>query len=272
MFFMTVYVDVLVIINLLVNYFMLRACGLISRVTVTRKRLLLGALLGGLSSVLMLWDFPAVTAVLKILCAFLMVLLAFGFPSRRLYFRLVFCLFAVCFLFGGLMFAIYMLFDTDVLLYSMGTVYFDVSLTFLLLCTVISYTVITLGARILKKKAPEKKEFFITLEGFGESISCKALMDTGNSLTEPFSGYPVILADPEIFEKFYIKAPLPRQRIVPVTTVNGEGIIRAFRPDSLTLEGLKTQRVYVAESREALDEYKIILNINFEGEMQNEKA
>ena len=94
-------------------------------------------------------------------------------------------------------------------------------------------------------------------------------MDSGNSLCEPFSMYPVILADKSVFKVFEREISEDSLRVVPVTTVSSETLIRAFRPDSLSIGEFVTDKVYVGESLTPLDEYKIILNINLEGEMQN---
>lgn len=92
-------------------------------------------------------------------------------------------------------------------------------------------------------------------------------MDTGNNLREPFSDYPVIMADKSVFNQLYDDETI---RIIPISTVNGESIIKAFKPQKITIGNFITDKVYIGESAVTLDEYKIILNINLEGEMNNE--
>ena len=267
---MTVYADVLVILNTLVNYFMLLAVRRISRSHASRLRLALGALTGGASSLLLFLPYPSfVITLLKIASGAVMALAAFGFHSVKSFLKLLFWLFAVCFLFGGLMLAVYLIFDKDVMIYTSGIVYFDIDFTFLIICTAAAYILFTLIAKLTDKKAPKKNEYYITLQKGAKSISCTALMDSGNSLCEPFSMYPVILADKSVFKAFEQEISEESQRLVPVTTVSSETLIRAFRPDSLSVGEFTTDKVYVGESLSPLDEYKIILNINLEGEMQN---
>ena len=98
-------------------------------------------------------------------------------------------------------------------------------------------------------------------------MSCTGLMDTGNNLREPFSDYPVIIVDKSIFNQLYTSETT---RIIPVSTVNGESIIKAFKPQNVIIGDFVTDKVYIGESAVALDEYKIILNINLEGEMNDE--
>lgn len=265
---LTVYVDVLIIINTLVNYFILLAVRKITRAHTSRWRIALGSLAGGASSMLIFLDsLGALMTVLKLVTAILMTVITFGVKPLKSLIKKLFWLFAISFIFGGLMFAVYIFFDTDILIYSNGIVYFDIDVTFLVVCTVLSYTVITVAAKLTDKKAPKSREYYVTIQQNGKSVSCKALMDTGNNLREPFSSLPVVMAEKELFNQFYI--PNKKLRLIPVSTVNGDSLIKAFRPDYLQINEFKTDKVYIGESTAPHEEYKIILNINLEGEMQN---
>ena len=262
---MCVYVDILIILNTLVNYFILLAVDKVLRLHSKRWRILLGGAVGGLSSLLLfLENLGIVMTLLKILTAIFMTVVTFGIKPIRRLLKSIFLLFAITFLFGGLLFAIYMFFDKDILIYSNGIVYFDIDLTFLIICTVISYGVITVISKITDKKAPKSKEYYVTVENAGKTISCTALMDTGNNLREPFSDYPVIMLDKELFNKLFTEDKI---RLIPVSTVNGESVIKAFRPQKLIINDFSTDKVYIGESVSQLNEYKMILNINLEGEL-----
>ncbi len=197
-----------------------------------------------------------------------MILITFGIVSKKKFITKLFFLYAITALFGGVAFAVYIFADKDILIYSNGIVYFDIDMTFLIICSVISYFVITIISKYTDKKAPIHKEFFVTVENNGVSISQTALMDTGNNLRDPFSGYPVILTDKEIFNKLCSKE---KMRIIPLSTVSGESVIKAFRPKNFTVNGFSTDNVYIGESLTPLDEYKFILNINLEGEITDEQ-
>ena len=265
---MCVYVDILIILNTIVNYFILLAVDKILRIHSKRWRILFGGAVGGLSSLLLfIENLGVIMTLLKIITAILMTVITFGLKPIKRLLKSVFLLFAITFLFGGILFAIYIFFDKDILIYSNGIVYFDIDLTFLIVCTVISYVVITIISKIMDKKAPKSKEYYITVENAGKTISCTALMDTGNNLREPFSGYPVIMLDKELFQKLFIEEKI---RLIPVSTVNGESVIRAIRPHKLIINDFVTDKVYIGESASQLCEYKMILNINLEGEIYND--
>lgn len=264
---MTIYVDILIILNTLVNYFILLSVQKITRSHQKRWRILLGATVGGVSSLLLfLENLGVIMTVLKILTAIIMTAITFGIKPLKQLLKKIFLLFAITFLFGGLTFAVYIFFDKDILIYSNGIIYFDIDLTFLIICTVISYIVITLISKITDKKAPKSKEYYVTIANAGKVISCTALMDTGNNLREPFSNYPVIMLNGDLFKKLFTE---DKMRLIPVTTVSGESLIKAFRPEKITINNFVTDKVYIGESITSLNEYKMILNINLEGELHN---
>lgn len=266
--YLIVYVDVLVILNTLVNYFILLAVRSITHSYTKRWRIVLGAFIGGISSLLLFLEYLSIImTMLKVLSGVVMIAATFGIKPIKQFFKNFFFLFAITFLFGGVTYAIYIFFDKDILIYSNGIIYFDVDITFLVICSVVSYIVITLIARLTDKKSPRQKEYYVTVENNGKTISCLGLMDTGNNLREPFSDYPVVMADKEMFNRIYSNESI---RVIPVSTVNGESIIRAFKPQKITIGSFTTDKVYIGESAVALDEYKIILNINLEGEINNE--
>ncbi len=265
---LTVYVDVLIILNTLVNYFILLSIRKITRSHTSRWRIALGSLVGGVSSMLIFLEhLGAVMTILKLVTAILMTVITFGMKPLKSLFKKLFWLFAISFVFGGLMFAVYIFFDTDILIYTNGIVYFDIDVTFLVVCSVFSYIVITVITKFTDKKAPKSQEYYVSIQQNGKMVSCKALMDTGNNLREPFSSLPVVMIEKKLFNQFHI--PDEKLRLIPVSTVNGEALVRAFRPDFLQINDFKTDKIYIGESIVSHEEYKIILNINLEGEMQN---
>lgn len=153
------------------------------------------------------------------------------------------------------------------MIYSNGIVYFDIDMTFLTIISVISYLIITFITKITEKKSSKNREYLVILENDGKIITSTGLMDTGNSLRDPFSGYPVIMVEQDMFQKLFKEDKI---RYIPISTVNGESLIKAFRPEKITIGNFSTNKIYIGESQVKLDEYKIILNINLEGEMHND--
>lgn len=242
---MTVYVDVLLLINTLVNYFMLLGVKIITRAQSKRIRLVMGALAGGISALSVFLNLGFVVTLIKILTAALMVRIAFPFISVKVYFKRCVWLFIISAVFSGICLAVYLLFDTDLMIYSNGTVYFDIDITFLTVCTVISYGAITLILRFTDKKKPSKQYYPITLISGDEKVTLRGFMDTGNNLKEPFSFAPVIVTNEAIYKKLYSASKNRKERIIPVSTVNGGGIMTAFRLDVVVFAEKEIHNIYL---------------------------
>lgn len=228
----------------------------------------MGALSAGFSSLLIfIENLGVIMTLFKILTAIITIIITFGIKPIKQFFRRLFFLFAITFIFGGFVLAVYIFFDKDIMIYSNGIVYFDVSMTFLIICSVIAYLIITIISKITNKKAPVNKEYIINIQNNGLNITCTALMDTGNNLCDPFSGYPVIMVDKSIFIQLFKEEKI---RLIPISTVNGDSLIRAFKPEKISINNYSTDKVYIGESNTKLEEYKVILNINLEGAIHNE--
>ena len=72
-----------------------------------------------------------------------------------------------------------------------GVVYYDVSPLTLVLLTVVSYGALCLYDRFTRKKAPLGRDYRLLVTCGGRTAAVRALYDSGNSLTELFSGSPV---------------------------------------------------------------------------------
>lgn len=241
---MTVYVDVLLLINTLVNYFMLLGVKIITGAETKRFRLILGALTGGLSALSVFLNMGVIVTVLKFFTAALMVRISFPFISAKVYLKKCIWLFIISAVFSGVCLAVYLIFDTDLMIYSNGTVYFDIDITFLTVCTVISYAAISLILRFTDKKSPDKQYYPITLISGSEKVTLRGFLDTGNNLKEPFSFAPVIVTNEEIYKKLY-SASKNKERIIPVSTVSGDGIMTAFKLDGAVFTEKEIHNIYL---------------------------
>lgn len=279
-----VYVDVLLVLNLFVNYFLLLACGRILRCEIKRRRLLLGAGIGAVYSLIIF--FPnlnaALSVVLKLLVCSVMSVSSFGFHSPRSFLRACGCLFGVSFVFGGAMLALYLMFEPKGMVYCNGAVYFDISLLFVAAATTVCYIVTSILSKLLRRNTPENHLYKITLSLRGKTVTTSALMDTGNSLTDSFTDTPVMLLEwnlakeilPEEWQEFFKENPsgnlIPPEgsgfRFIPYRTVGADGLLPAFKPDNLEIktvsENYSVTRVYTAviHTRLSGGEYGALLN------------
>ncbi|MCI5562561.1 MAG: sigma-E processing peptidase SpoIIGA [Intestinimonas massiliensis] len=188
-----VYIDALFLLNLIVNYLLLLAAAKLAGEPLRRLRLAAGAALGGLYAAAIF--FPGMGFLTHPLCklgaAVLMLLTGFGGSRRLLRVTLVF--FGLSCAFGGGIFAIGLLGGRGLTLRN-GVLYSVMDLRILLLSAAVCYAVLTLVfRRTARHGRREVLPAVLTLGG--RRVAVNALVDTGNTLTDPVTGRPVMVAE-----------------------------------------------------------------------------
>lgn len=262
----TIYVDVLVAVNFFINYFLLLACAKFLSVPAKRWRFAVASGLGAFFSLsIFLPEFPAwATVMIKLLMSAAIVLCAFGFHSWKQFLRNTAAFYLINFGFAGLMLALWYFLAPQGLMIRNSIVYFDISPVLLIILTVICYLIITLVCRITGRQMPKELFCRITIHSGGISCTCNARVDTGNSLREPFSNYPVIVVSRSVIERMLPKSNSTGLRLIPFGAVSGSGLLKAFRPDLVIIfygkKIIEIHKVYIAVSESKLENCDALLN------------
>lgn len=254
-----IYVDTLFLLNALVDYLLLLGAARLAGERLRRLRFTLGAVLGGGYAVAIflpggafLQRLPCRLAVLA-----LMSVAAYG-GSRRLLRQSLLFLALSCALGGGVL-AVSLLGGRGLTL-SGGVVYSAMDIKTVLLSAAGCYAAVTLVFRGLARHTASAGELAaVRLALDGRSVELTALRDTGNTLTDPVAGIPVLvaegalllpllppgtvmageLADPVACMERLRDGPLAgRVRLLPYRAVGVErGLLLALRPDGLWVNG-----------------------------------
>ena len=280
---MVVYVDVLVALNIFVTYFLLLCTRGLLRKTVKRRRLAFGAVLGGLYSLIIF--VPELSDILSVLlniaACCLIVLAAIPVHTFREFLKAFWAFLVVNFAFAGLMLALWLSLHPKGMVYNNGAVYFDIDMKVLVLSTLACYGILSLAGFLLKRRTPDNQIYDIELCHNGKTVSAKALLDTGNALSDGFSDTPVLVAVPSVLKAllgtdldslFLIKKDFEtesseRIRLIPFSTVGDNGVLKAVLIDKVRVPktGLMIRHVLLAQSKEKMlsDEYSVLLSNNF---------
>ena len=196
-----IYVDTLFLLNAAVDYLLLLASARLAGEPLARLRFLLGAALGGLYAVAIF--LPGLSFLARPPCrlaaAVLMVLAAF-WKSRRLLRQVVIFLALSC-AFGGGVLAIGLLGGRGLTL-SNGVLYSGMDLKIVLLSAAGCYGALTLiFQRTGRHTAPSRELRPVRLTLGERQVSLIALVDTGNTLTDPATGRPVLVAEADCVEE-----------------------------------------------------------------------
>ncbi len=186
----TVYLDELFLLNTAIDYFLLLATAKVCALPYRRGRFALTAALGGLWCCLsLLPGLPWLKgSVMKTVLALLMTLLAFG-PEAKLG-RCFAAFLGISVMFGGAVYAAGLWRGT----WSPGGRLVQLDMRVLILSFALCWAGVSLVFRHSVKKA-EREFWDVTLTRDGRSVSFRALRDTGNSLTDPVTGCPVLVAE-----------------------------------------------------------------------------
>lgn len=243
-----IYLDVLFCVNFVIDYMILLTLRSFLSLSCRIRRMLLGAAAGGLSSfVILLPPMPSgVSLVLNVGIAFLIIGITFAPLPKKSYFKAAAGFFLISFCYCGGMLAICLLFAPSAVMIRNGSVYIAVSPIWLVVTTLLCYGVLRLILRITGRGEWKNLLCTVIIRYNGETVSCKGKIDTGNHLREPFSGEPVIVADARLFHS-YPNPQTPcvggkRMRLVPFTSVGGEGLLPAVKPEKVVLCYGKNQR------------------------------
>ena len=195
---MTIYVDVVLIENLIMNYIILLASGLILKVKIKHIRLIFGSLLGAIYSIVAYTGFLKIYSsfILKIILSVIIVYIAYNPQSVKNLSKELLFFYLTSFVFGGVAFAlIYIVKPQDILMKN-GLFLGTYPLKTVILAAIVAFVIIITAFTIIKSKLTKKNMICeIELKLNNKMIKTEALIDTGNMLKEPITNLPVVVIE-----------------------------------------------------------------------------
>jgi len=206
---MTIYLDVIFLENIVINYIILYVTGIISKAQIKQKKLIAGALIGAIYSIiyyllkLKLYS----NCIIKIILSIVIIYVAFNSNSFKDLLKRVLLFYLTSFVFGGSAIAIIYMVNSQNITIQNGVLVGSYTIRTVLIGIVIAYFTIIFAFRILKTKI-SKKDLICEIEIIfnNKKIKSKALIDTGNLLKEPITNLPVI-----VMERTLLDEVLPKE-------------------------------------------------------------
>lgn len=195
---MTIYIDVVLLENLMMNFIILLATGLILREKIKKIRLLLSSLLGAIYSVVSYMSILEIysSMILKIILSIVIIYIAFNPQNMKKMWKDLLIFYLTSFVFGGAAFAFIYIIKPQEILMKNGLFLGTYPLKTIILGTIIAFIVIMTAFTVIKSKITKKDMFCrVSIMLNGKIIETMAMIDTGNLLKEPITNTPVMVVE-----------------------------------------------------------------------------
>ncbi len=265
---MTVYIDLLILVNFLVNYFLIKLAAVLSGCGVNTVRILISAFVGSLFSVIILFDIPVLLSIwVKIISVICCSVISFGFEKKYLFVKRTVILLSVYMLFCGLL---QMLFENSSYIYINNcSFYLSINPVWFVTAVVIFYIIFSFAEMVLFQ---HPKNCIYDMEVFAEfgSFSAISFYDTGFRVKDIMCFNPVMMCSVD----FLRKAGFDDISDKIERFYNGEterGIIPLFYSDITgggMLAAIKTNKVIIKKNKK---EIKNVLLAVSKKEFSNER-
>ena len=231
-----IYIDVLLILNLWVDFLLLTATARLRRIPKNRWRLTCGAVLGAVGSAVLFLPILSTpwAVVVRIVGTVILVLVGFPFGGWRAFFKILLTFSILGGVFSGLCTALWYTVAPAGFIVENGVAYIDAPASLLIVFTAISYVAVCVFEYAIRRRAPQNRTYRLTLTHNGKTLVCRCLYDSGSTLREPFSGAPCVLIDCTAAGDM-LKDIQTATRVVPFKSLGGEGLLQAFLPNSMQL-------------------------------------
>lgn len=256
-----IYADVLAAVNFGIDYLLLAATVRLAGLPFVRRRLVSGAVVGAIYAVFTILPLGAFACSLPIwaLSGFIMIRIACGNCPKKQLAKLFLLFLLVSCGFAGCVTALY--FMTGACLWQNGVYYFDIPLPIVLSACALAYVLSgLLFEGEAKHGAIQDSVETVEVAAFGQRTKFRLLLDTGNDLTDPVSGKPVLILekanaarllpnellfltngeDADAASLFHRVPYMYRKNfcLIPYCTVGVRGaLLLAFRPDKIARQG-----------------------------------
>ena len=261
---MTVYGDVLFMINFSMDFLVLFSTAKILHIKQKPFLIILSSVFGGVYAVAALFiENPVISVLCNIAAAALMCFIAFPKTRGFAFLKCGALFFGLSLLTGGGITAAYTLLsklgrgvnvNSDI-----APVLSDIPLGMFCILGVVSVLLSFITGKIFNKQSG-KKEISVIITGNRGQVKLRCLSDSGALLREPLSGAPVIITGPEqikncvderLFEALScadLSKTADGLRLIPYSGVGGGKLLSGFLPQNVNIKGCDRKAVIAVSS------------------------
>lgn len=195
---MTIYIDIIILENICMNYIILFATGIINKVNIKQIPIILSSIIGSIYAILSFMSILELYSnlILKVLLSIAMIYLAFKPKNLKILLKRLLIFYLVSFAFGGCAFCLLYFIKPQEILLKNGFLTGTYPIKIALLGGIVGFVIVNIAFKIVKGKIT-KNDMFCNIEIIfnKKSTTIKAMIDTGNLLKDPISAMPVIVVE-----------------------------------------------------------------------------
>lgn len=256
---MIVYIDIVLIENIFMNYIILFATASINKVEIKLIRIFIASLIGGIYAVTAyITDLELYkTLILKILLSITMVYVALNPKTIKKCLKQLIIFYLTSFTFGGTAFALLYFIKPSEILMKNGVYIGAYPLKIAILGGIVGFVTIVVAFKTVRGRITSRNMYCKTrIQIGGKEIQSISMIDSGNLLREPISGNPVVIVETSILQNIIPSQILnnikeitegkieqipieyaSKLRIVPFTSLGmPNGILLGLKIDKLIIE------------------------------------
>ena len=216
---MTIYLDVVMIENLIMNSIIIYATAIITKVEIKHIRIILSSFIGASYSILSYISGLKIYSELwlKIMLSVIMVYIAFNPKDLKKLGKELIMFYLTSFVFGGVAFSLIYIIKPQEILMKDGLFLGTYPLKTVFLSAIIASILIIVAFKIVKSKITKKDMLCEVIVKYNQKeIKINTMIDTGNMLKEPISGMPVI-----VIEKSALYELIPKEILNHLESILG---------------------------------------------------
>lgn len=222
-----VYIDLLVIQDLIYNYVILLGVGiLLTRIT-NIKKIFLSSVIGTIPLITLFLNISnQLNFLISFLFSIIMVLISFSYKDIVYTIKNIFYMYAISVFLAGTIYLININILPQIDNYLLNVI------ILIMIAPIITYIYIK-SINKFKTNYSNYYKVDIYLKEQTEKITVTAFLDTGNKLIDPYKKRPIILVN-----KYLINLKNQKVLLVPYNTVNNSGLLKCIVPKQIFIQNI----------------------------------
>lgn len=202
---MTVYIDIILLENLCMNYIILFATAYIMKIKIRHIRIIASSSIGAVYSIMLYMQIlPIYSSIfMKIILSVAMVYISYAPKTVKIAIKQLIIFYLISFAFGGCAFALLYFVKPQDIFIKNGVYIGTYPLKIALLGGIVGFIITYIAFKIIKNKATKEEMIYkLKIKINDKTVEVNALLDTGNKLKDPITLVPVIVIEKQKLYNF----------------------------------------------------------------------